>query len=96
MKSAMPSELLPPIHIRRDVYDDLLGTLAAGESVNSFVLQAIKNELSRRHITSQLEARGRTAIERSEAAGDWIPAGKVIEKLEAKLKAARLRTRAED
>lgn len=95
-KPTMPSELLPPIHIPREVYDDLLKTLTEGESINSFILQAVKNELARRHITSQLQARSRAAIERSEAAGDWIPAEVVIERLEAKLDAARLRRNAED
>lgn len=48
-------------------------------------------ERQRRRRQAEFVRRGRKAIKRSIAAGDWIPAEEVIEKLRAKVEAARKR-----
>jgi len=48
-------------------------------------------ERQRRRRKAEFMRRGREAIKRSIAAGDWIPAEEVIEKLRAKVEAARKR-----
>ena len=63
-----------------------LGSCKAEEPL---VENSIRTEEPRLEDHSKFARRGLAAIARSEADGDWIPAEKIIAKLEAKLAAAR-------
>lgn len=67
--------------------------LEAGETVAALVEKAIRSDVKRRRPQDEFVRRGLAAIQRSEAAGDWIPADVVIAKLEARLAEVRERQR---
>ena len=66
-------------------------TLHSNESLFFLVETAVRNEVKRRQDQAEFLRRGLTAIQRTVAAGDGIPASTVIAKLEAKLAAAKQR-----
>ena len=87
----MPTAPIPPIRVEPALRGENENALESGETVGALVEDAMPPEVARRRDRSAFVRRGLAAIARSEAAGDWVPAGAVIAKLEAKVAAARAR-----
>ena len=85
----MKTATIPPVRIDPSFRKDIEQSLEGGESLASLVETAVRNEVTRRRVHSEFLRRGITAINRTVAASDGIPADVVIAKLEAKLAAAR-------
>ena len=85
----MKTATIPPVRIDPLFRKDIEQSLEVGESLASLVETAVRNEVTRRRVQSEFIHRGIAAINRTIAAGDGIPADRVIAKLEAKLAAAR-------
>lgn len=85
----MNSSITPSVCIDQEMLKELERCLAPGEEVAAFVTRTIHAEVDRRQCESAFVQRGRLAIARAEAAGDWSPADAVIDRLESKLAAAR-------
>lgn len=87
----MKAATIPPIRIESAFAEEIEQSLGKGETMEAFVKNAVRAEVTRRRDQSEFVRRGLAAIARSEAAGDWIPAETVIAKMEAKVAAARAR-----
>ncbi|MBK1612034.1 hypothetical protein CKO44_00925 [Rubrivivax gelatinosus] len=87
----MKSTTIPPVRIEPQFRDEIEQALEEGESLASLVEQAVRTEVARRRDQAEFVRRGLAAVARSEADGDWVPADTVLEKLEARLAAARER-----
>ena len=73
--------------------EELEGALGAGETLAALVEKAVRSEVERRRGQAEFVRRGLAAVARSEAAGDWSPAETVLARLEAKVAAARKRSK---
>lgn len=85
----MKTATLPPVRIAPQLRDDIEQALQEGETLTALVETAVRSEIARRQEQAEFVRRGLMAIERTEAAGDGVPAQSVIAKLEAKLAAAK-------
>jgi predicted transcriptional regulator len=63
--------------------------LEDGETLSSFVEQAIRDGVQRRHARREFIARGLLAREAARAAQDYAPAAKVVARLEPMLAKSR-------
>jgi hypothetical protein len=87
----MKSTTIPPVRIEPQFREEIEQALEEGESLAALVEQAVRTEVARRRDQAEFVRRGLAAVARSEADGDWVPADTVLEKLEARLAAARER-----
>ena len=87
----MKTATIPPVRIEPAFRQEMERSLHSNESLTSLVETAVRNEVKRRQDQAEFLRRGLTAIQRTVAAGDGIPASTVIAKLEAKLAAAKKR-----
>lgn len=87
----MKSTTIPPVRIAPQFREEIEQALEEGESLASLVEQAVRTEVARRRDQAEFVRRGLAAVARSEADGDWVPADTVLDKLEARLAAARER-----
>lgn len=87
----MKSTTIPPVRIEPQFREEIEQALEEGESLASLVEQAVRTEVARRRDQAEFVRRGLAAVARSEADGDWVPADTVLDKLEARLAAARER-----
>ena len=87
----MKSATIPPVRVEPAFRQEMELSLEHNESLANLVETAVRNEVKRRQDQAEFLRRGLTAIQRTVAAGDGIPASTVIAKLEAKLAAAKQR-----
>lgn len=85
----MKTATLPPVRIAPQLRDDIEQSLVDGETLTALVETAVRNEIARRREQAEFVKRGLLAIERTETAGDGVPAAAVLAKLEAKLAEAK-------
>lgn len=85
----MKTATLPPVRIAPQLRDDIERALEEGETLTALVEAAVRSELTRRLERAEFVRRGLEAIERTDTAGDGVPASAVIEKLETRLAAAK-------
>ena len=87
----MKTVTIPPVRIDPAFREEIEQALEGGESLASLVETAVRHEVNRRRLQSEFIRRGIAAIQRTEAAGDGVPAEEVIGRLEQKLAATRAR-----
>lgn len=85
----MKTATLPPVRVAPDFRVELEGVLEQGETLSQFVESAVRSVVEKRKHQAEFVRRGMAAIQDTQRAGAGIPAERVIDKLEAKLKAAR-------
>jgi len=85
----MKTATIPPVRTTPQFREELEQVLEEGETLAALVEGALRREVDRRREQSEFVRRGLAAIERTRAVGDGVPADVVLEKLEAKLAAAR-------
>jgi len=85
----MKTATLPPIRVEPEFREQLEGALKEGETLTTFIEDAIRERMRRRHVDAEFHARGLKALAEWRVTGESTPAAEVIEKLEAKLAAAR-------
>ena len=88
---AMKTATIPPIRVEPAFREAMEQSLDAGETMAALVESAVRTEVARRREQTEFVRRGLAAIARSEAAGDWVPAERVIAKLQAKVALAKER-----
>jgi hypothetical protein len=85
----MKTATLPPVRVAPDFRVELEGVLEQGETLSQFVESAVRSVVEKRKHQAEFVRRGIAAIQDTQRAGTGIPAERVMDKLEAKLKAAR-------
>lgn len=92
--SFMKSATIPPVRVEPAFREAMESALQDNESLASLVETAVRNEVKRRQTQAEFVRRGLTAIERTVAAGNGVPAGEMLAWLEAKLSAAKAQRKA--
>ena len=87
----MKTATIPPVRVEPSFRQEMERSLETNESLASLVETAVRNEVMRRQVQTEFMRRGLASIQSTIAAGDGIPAQSVIDKLEAKLAAAKRR-----
>jgi len=85
----MKTATLPPLRVEPELREAALNVLEAGESLSSFVEQAVRAAVSRREAQADFLARALASRDKARASGDYIPAETVLDKLQQRLEAAR-------
>ena len=87
--AAMKTATIPPVRIEPSLRAEMESSLHPDESLASLVETAVRSEVKRRQDQAEFLRRGIASIQRTAAAGDGIPASRVIARLEAKLALAK-------
>lgn len=88
---------LPPLRVSEELRREVESLLAEGETLSSFVLDAVSRSVQHRRAQREFIARGLASAEEARESGHHIPASEVLDTLEARLdKARRARRRAGD
>ena len=85
----MKTSTIPPVQIEPSFRVEMESSLHPDESLASLVETAVRSEVKRRQDQAEFLRRGIASIQRTAAAGDGIPASRVIARLEAKLALAK-------
>ena len=85
----MKTATIPPVRVEPAFREEMELSLQGGESLASLVETAVRNEVRRRQTQAEFVRRGMTAIERTAAAGDGVPAQEMLARLETKLAKAK-------
>ena len=85
----MKTATLPALRVHPEVRDAVESLLETGETLSSFVEQAVLERLERRRYQSEFIARGLTARDKAREANHYISADDVLADLGAMLEAAK-------
>jgi predicted transcriptional regulator len=84
---------LPPLRVEPQLRRAIERSLKKGETLTSFVEDAVRRSLERRESQRAFIARGLASEERAEANGRHVSAGSVLTRLQRRLDKARSATR---
>ncbi|MBV8604634.1 MAG: prevent-host-death protein [Pelomonas sp.] len=85
----MKSASLPPIRVEPEFREQLEGALQSGETLSSFMEDAIRAEVRKRQVDAEFRARGLASLARVRAGEPTYTTEEVVTELRAKLDAAR-------
>ena len=85
----MKTATLPALRVQPDVRDAVENLLETGETLSSFVEQAVLAHLERRRYQSEFIARGLMARDKARETNHYIAADEVLADLSAMLKTAQ-------
>lgn len=85
----MKSATLPALRVHPEVRDAVESLLETGETLSSFVEQAVLESLERRRYQSEFIARGLIARDKARETNHYISSDEVIADLGAMLEAAK-------
>jgi predicted transcriptional regulator len=80
---------LPPLRVSEELRREVEGLLGEGETLSSFVLDAVTRSVQQRRAQREFIARGLAGAQEARETGHYIPASQVLGKLEARLDKAR-------
>ncbi len=87
----MKTTTIPPLRVSPELRAEAEAVLEPGETLSSFVLEAVNRSIEYRKARLEFIARGLASAANAKKTGKYVPAGKVIEKLERKLVKAKQR-----
>lgn len=88
---------LPPLRVSEELRREVESLLGEGETLSSFVMDAVSRSIQQRRAQREFIARGLASAGEARATGHYIAASSVLGKLEARLdKARRAKRRAGD
>jgi Arc/MetJ-type ribon-helix-helix transcriptional regulator len=85
----MKTATIPPIRVAPEFRIEVEGVLEQGESLSEFVENAVRQTVLKRKNQAEFLRRGIVAIEETKRTGAGIAAEALLDKLDAKLAAAR-------
>ncbi len=88
----MKTATIPPVRIEPELRDQLEQVLAEGESLSAFVESAVRVSVHQRQVQAEFVRRGLASLARTREQGGYISADQAVERLAAKLQAARARS----
>ena len=89
----MKTSTIPPLRVSAVLRRRAESVLEEGESLSSFMLEALQSSIERRLEQQAFIARGLASASKARRTGHYIPADKVIAKLSARLVRAHKRAR---
>jgi predicted transcriptional regulator len=84
---------IPPIRVSAKLRRDAEAVLEEGETLSSFMLEALERRVEQRRDQQAFLARGLASADRARKTGRYVTATAVLSKLESRLAQARKRTR---
>jgi hypothetical protein len=88
----MKSSLLPPLRVERRLRAQAERLLREDETLSSFILRAVQEQVRTREIEDEFIKRGLASRDRARRSGKYISAAKVIDSLRCRLLAQRSKT----
>ena len=85
----MKTATLPPLRVEPELREAAERVLEAGESLSSFVEQAVRSAVSRREAQAAFLTRGLASRDQARESGDYVPAQAVLDTLRQRLEAAK-------
>jgi predicted transcriptional regulator len=82
---------IPSVRVEPEFRAEVEAVLAEGESLTSFVENALRASVERRRVQAEFVARGLRARDEARHTGDYVHADDVVAGLQRKLDAARAR-----
>ena len=90
--AGMKTATIPPVRIEPELRDQLEQVLAEGESLAAFVESAVRASVHQRQAQAEFVRRGLASLARARERGSYVSADGAVERLAAKLQAARARS----
>ena len=87
----MKTSSIPPLRVSPELRKRAEAVLEPGETLSSFVLDALTRSIEYRKARQQFIARGLASAAQAKKTGKYVPANRVIEKLARKLAKAKQR-----
>lgn len=85
----MKSTTIPPLRVSPELRQRAEAVLEPGETLSAFVLESLTKNIESRALQQDFIARGLASAAKAKESGRYVPAAKVIEKLERKLAKAK-------
>jgi predicted transcriptional regulator len=87
----MKTTTIPPLRVSPELRKQAEAVLEQGETLSSFVLDALSRSIEYRKARQEFIARGLASAAQAKQTGKYVSAGKVIEKLARNLAKAKQR-----
>jgi predicted transcriptional regulator len=85
----MKTATIPSLRVEPELRRAVEELLEEGESLSSFVEQALRDSLDRRRLQSEFVARGLVARDQAHRTGRYVDADKVVDRLASMLSEAK-------
>jgi len=85
----MKTKTLPPLRVTRELRASAEAVLEEGETLSSFVLDAVTQSIEQRRSQQAFIARGLASRAKAQRSGRYVPAAAVIRKLHGRLARAK-------
>lgn len=89
--SPMKTATIPSVRVEPDFRAEVEAVLADGETLSEFVEASVRAGVERRRFQGEFVARGLRSRDEARQTGDYVDADLVLEGLQRKLDAARVR-----
>jgi hypothetical protein len=87
----MKTAAIPSVRVEPSFRAELEAVLADGETLSEFVEASVRASVARRRVQAEFVARGLRSRDGARRTGDYVDADVVLEGLQRKLDAARVR-----
>jgi hypothetical protein len=87
----MKTAAIPSVRVEPSFRAELEAVLADGETLSEFVEASVRASVARRRVHAEFVARGLRSRDEARRTGDYVDADVVLEGLQRKLDAARVR-----
>ena len=87
----MKTATIPSVRVEPDFRAELEAVLGDGETVSEFVEASVRAGVERRRVQAEFVARGLRSRDEARRTGEYVDADVVLEGLQRKLDAARVR-----
>jgi hypothetical protein len=87
----MKTATIPSVRVEPEFRDEVEQVLGVGESLSQFVEAAVRASVRQRREQAEFVARGMRSLALARKSGDYVDAGKVVQRLRKKLEAAKTR-----
>jgi len=87
----MKTAAIPSVRVEPSFRAELEAVLADGETLSEFVEASVRASVARRRVQAEFVARGLRSRDEARRTGDYVDADVVLEGLQRKLDAARVR-----
>ena len=89
----MKTATIPSVRVEPEFRAEVESLLGEGETVSGFVEASVRAAVLRRRHQAEFIARGLRSLEDARRTGDYVEADVVVERLQRKLDAVRVRVR---
>ena len=87
----MKTATIPSVRVEPDFRAEVEAVLADGETLSEFVEASVRASVERRRVQGEFVARGLRSRDEARRTGDYVDADVVLDGLQGKLDAARVR-----